>query len=121
MEELSTVYNRGFWGGYYLGKELGEWTDQEGSKATQKKVFLGQGIHYFPKAQVAHFKIESNSLKIGDKILITGPTTGVVESEIDSLMVDDQQCEEAKKGEEVTFKLNKVIRRSDKLYKIVPS
>jgi putative protease len=119
LEELSSVYNRGFWGGYYLGKDLGEWTDQAGSKATQKKVFLGQGIHYYPKAKVAHFKIESNSLKAGDKILITGPTTGVVESEIASLMVDDVLAEEAQKGDEVTFKLDQAIRKSDKLYKIV--
>ena len=121
VEELSTVYNRGFWGGYYLGKELGEWTNKEGSSATQKKVFLGQGIHYFPKAKVAHFKIESNSLQIGDKILITGPTTGVVESEIISLMVDDIESKEAKRGEECTFSLGQTIRKNDKLYKIVES
>ena len=119
VEELSTVYNRGFWGGYYLGKELGEWTDQEGSSATLKKVYLGQGIHYFPKAKVAHFRIESNSLKIGDKILITGPNTGVIESEIASLMVDDAAADEATRGQEVTFSLEQPIRKSDKLYKIV--
>jgi len=121
VDELSTVYNRGFWGGYYLGKEMGEWTNKEGSSATQKKVFLGQGLHYFPKAKVAHFKIESNSLQVGDKILITGPTTGVVESQIDSLMVDDIMTNEVKRGEECTFSLDHTIRKSDKLYKIVES
>lgn len=121
LEELSGVYNRGFWGGYYLGKDLGEWTDQPGSKATQKKVYLGLGLHYYPKARVAHFKIESNSLKVGDKVLITGPTTGVVESEITELMVDDILSEEANKGEECTFRLTQKIRKSDKLYKIIPA
>ena len=121
VEELSTVYNRGFWGGYYLGRELGEWTNQEGSSATQKKVYLGQGIHYFPRAKVAHFRIESNSLKVGDKILITGPVTGVIESEIIALMVDDKEVPEAVRGQEVTFQLEQSIRKSDKLYKMVPA
>ena len=119
MSELEKVYNRGFWGGYFLGKELGEWTDQAGSVATQKKVYLGKGIHYFPKAKVAHFKIETQKLSKGDHILITGPTTGVVESVVEELMVDDIPVEAANKEDEVTFPLNEKIRSSDKLYKIV--
>lgn len=121
MERLGTVYNRGFWSGYYLGQELGEFSEGDGSLATQKKVFLGKGIHYFPKAKIGHFKIEAFDLKVGDKILVTGPTTGVVETEVTELMVDDQPAEVAKKGDEVTFPIDSVIRSSDKLYKIVPN
>ena len=119
MENLNKVYNRGFWSGYYLGQKMGEWTKFSGSSATQKKIFLGKGIHYFPKSKVAHFKIESQSVKVGDQILITGPTTGVIESSIDSLRVDDKQVEEASRGDEITFPLEKTIRSSDKIYKLV--
>jgi putative protease len=83
MEALNTVYNRGFWSGYYLGQELGEWSDIPGSAATQKKVYVGKGTHYFPKAEVGQFKIEAYDIKIGDKILVTGPSTGAKEMIID--------------------------------------
>ena len=119
MDDLNKVYNRGFWSGYYLGQKMGEWTKSSGSSATQKKIYLGKGIHYFPKSKVAHFKIESQSVKLGDKILITGPTTGVIESSIDSLRVDDKPVEKASRGEEITFLLEKTIRSSDKIYKLV--
>ena len=121
MSKLETVYNRGFWGGYFLGQELGEWTDSSGSKATVKKVFLGKGMHYFSKAKIGQFKIEAQQLKVGDKVLITGPTTGVVETTIESMRVDDVDSDIAKRGSEVTFQIDEVIRSSDKLYKIVPS
>ena len=121
MSKLETVYNRGFWGGYFLGQELGEWTDSSGSKATVKKVFLGKGMHYFSKAKIGQFKIEAQQLKVGDKVLITGPTTGVVETTIETMRVDDVEAEVAKRGSEVTFMIDEVIRSSDKLYKIVPS
>ncbi|KAA3627470.1 MAG: U32 family peptidase [Bacteroidetes bacterium] len=121
MKELETVYNRGFWGGYYLGQKLGEWNDQAGSKATQKKVYLGKGVHYYKKPKVGHFKIEAHQLKAGDKILITGPTTGVIEMEVDELWVDEKIVPEAGRGADVTFGIDKVIRASDKLYKIVPT
>lgn len=119
MAELGKVYNRGFWGGYYLGKELGQWTDQSGSKATQKKVYLGKGLHYFPKAQIAHFKIESQKLSVGDRILITGPTTGTVETTVEEMLVDDLKVDTAVKENEVTFPLSQKIRASDKLYKLI--
>ncbi|MDN5204396.1 peptidase U32 family protein [Fulvivirgaceae bacterium BMA10] len=119
MNALDKIYNRGFWGGYYLGQELGEWTDTSGSKATQKKVYLGKGIHYFPKAKVGHFKIESQALTVGDKVLITGPTTGVIETEIASLQVDGQFVKSAGKEDECTFTLDQTIRKADKLYKLV--
>lgn len=119
MARLAKVYNRGFWSGYYLGQEMGEWTKKHGSSAQQKKVFLGKGIHYYPKAKVAHFQIDSYSLKVGDKVVIIGPTTGVVETEITELMVNSQAVEEATRGMDCTFPLDQLIRKSDKLYKLV--
>lgn len=119
MSELEKVYNRGFWGGYYLGQELGEWTDASGSQATQKKVFLGKGVHYFSNIEVAHFKIESQKLAVGDKILITGPSTGSLETTVQKLKVGDEEVEVAGKGDDVTFPLSQRIRSSDKLYKLV--
>jgi putative protease len=119
MEALNTVYNRGFWSGYYLGQELGEWSDIPGSAATQKKVYVGKGTHYFPKAEVGQFKIEAYDIKIGDKILVTGPSTGAQEMIIDEMFVNDLASEKATKGDDCTFKLPFRIRISDKLYKIV--
>jgi putative protease len=119
MEALNTVYNRGFWSGYYLGQELGEWSDIPGSAATQKKVYVGKGTHYFPKAEVGQFTIEAYDIKIGDKILVTGPSTGAQEMIIDEMMVNDLVSEKATKGDDCTFKLPFRIRMSDKLYKIV--
>jgi putative protease len=121
MTQLESVYNRGFWGGYFLGQELGEWTDSSGSKATVKKVFLGKGMHYFSKAKIGQFKIEAQQLKVGDNILITGPTTGVIETTIESMRVDDEAAEIAQRGSEVTFFVDQVVRASDKLYKVVPA
>lgn len=119
MGELEKVYNRGFWSGYYLGQKLGEWSDGPGSQATQKKLYIGKGMHYFPKANIAEFKIEAYDLKIGDKILITGPTTGVKELELTQMMVNDEKLDTAKKGDSCTIPLDFRIRLSDKLYKIV--
>jgi len=120
VTQLATVYNRGFWSGYYLGQKLGEWTTP-GSHATQKKIYLGKGHHYYPKAQVAVFKMEAFNLKVNDKILITGPTTGVVELTVTEMYVNDQPANEAKKGDEVSIKIDKKIRPADKLYKYVPA
>ena len=119
MEELSSVYNKGFWSGYYLGQKLGEWSKQHGSQATKKKVYLGKGVHYFPKPKVGHFKMEALELKVGDDVLITGPTTGVIEANVKELMVDKKKVNHAKKGEEFTMPIDHIIRPSDKLYKIV--
>ena len=119
MEELEKVYNRGFWSGYYLGQKLGEWSEANGSKATQKKVYVGKGMHYFPKTSIGEFKIEAYDLKIGDTVLITGPSTGVREFELTEMMVNDQQLDAATKGDSITIPLDFRIRQSDKLYKIV--
>ena len=121
MEELSRVYNRGFWSGYYLGQKLGEWSKKHGSQATEKKVYLGKGLHYFPKPKIGHFRMDALELKVGDRILITGPTTGVIETEVDELMVDKKPVKETRKGEEFTMPIDHIIRPSDKLYKIVAS
>lgn len=119
MEDLNTVYNRGFWSGYYLGQELGEWSDVSGSMATQKKVYIGKGTHYFPKANIGEFKIEAYDIKAGDTILITGPNTGAQEMTIESMFVNDVASDKATKGDLCTFKIPFRIRMSDKLYKIV--
>lgn len=121
MNELSKVYNRGFWSGYYLGQKLGEWSNVDGSQATQKKVYIGRGEHYFPKSQIAQFKIEAFDLNVGDTILITGPTTGAKEVELSEMMVNDESKSTAKKGDSCTIPLPFRIRRADKLYKIVAS
>ena len=119
MTELKKVYNRGFWSGYYLGQKMGEWSNVDGSKATQKKVYLGKGMHFFPKPSIGEFKIEAFDLSIGDSILITGPTTGVEEFELTEMMVNDERLDKAVKGDSVTIPLKFRIRPSDKLYKIV--
>ncbi|MFO8147883.1 MAG: U32 family peptidase [Bacteroidota bacterium] len=119
MEALSTVYNRGFWSGYYLGQKLGEWSNHNGSEATQKKIYIGKGTHYFPEAGVAEFKIEAYDIKKGDKILITGPSTGVEEVVIEDMFVNDLPFEKAIKGDNITLKLPFRVRMSDKLYKII--
>ncbi len=120
MSRLEKVYNKGFWSGYYLGQKMGEWSDQHGSHATIRKIFLGRGMKYYSKQGVGEFKIDSHSLKKGDQILITGPTTGVIEMEVEEIRVDYNAVDEAKKGDEVSFKVEK-IRPSDKLYKVVPA
>ncbi|WP_067146764.1 peptidase U32 family protein [Pseudotamlana agarivorans] len=119
MKTLETVYNRGFWSGYYLGQKLGEWSKGSGSHATQKKVYIGKGTHYFPKAEVGEFKIEAYNLNVGDTILITGPSTGAQEMQVDDMLVNDQKLSAGTKGDMVTLKLPFRIRQSDKLYKIV--
>ena len=119
MHELEKVYNRGFWNGYYLGQKLGEWSKESGSHATQKKVYVGKGVHYFPKANIGEFKIEAYDINVGDTILITGPTTGAEEMKIEEMFVNDIKDENASKGDSVTIPLNFRIRPSDKLYKIV--
>ncbi len=121
MKELEKVYNRGFWSGYYLGQKLGEWSDGSGSHATQKKVYVGKGVHYFPKSNIAEFKIEAYDIKVGDKLLVTGPTTGAKEFDLNEMMVSDERSEKAQKGDSCTIPLDFRIRLSDKLYKIVQS
>jgi len=119
MDELRTVYNRDFWGGYFLGQKLGEWTDTSGSVATQKKVYLGKGVHYYPHPKIGEFKIEAQQLNVGDKIMITGPTTGVLETTVTAIRVEDADVNVAKRGDQCTIPIESAIRSSDKLYKVV--
>ena len=119
MTEVEKVYNRGFWGGYYLGKKLGEWSDTYGSKATTKKVYLGKGVHFFPNINVGEFKIESHKLVKGDSLLVTGPTTGVMEFTANEIRVGNQPVDSVQRGASCSIKVPEKIRVSDKLYKIV--
>lgn len=119
MRELEKVYNRGFWSGYYLGQKLGEWSKGSGSNATQKKVYIGKGVHYYPKAKIGEFKIEAYDLNVGDTILITGPSTGAKEMQVDEMMVNTVRVGSGTKNDLVTIPLEFRIRPSDKLYKIV--
>jgi len=118
-ERLATVFNRGFWDGYYLGQKLGEWSSNYGSGATKRKIYIGKGLKYFSNLGVAEFLMETQSLKVGDEILITGPTTGAVTQIVDEIRVDLQPVEETVKGEKFSIKVNEKIRPSDKLFKLV--
>jgi U32 family peptidase len=118
---LSTVFNRGFWDGYYLGQTLGEWNTNYGSSATKRKVYIGKITNYFKKLNVAEIKLENGDLGKGDIILITGPTTGVVEYVADEIRVDLNMSEKAFKGEVCSIKTPDYLRRSDKVYKLVDS
>jgi len=117
--KLSTVYNRGFWDGYYLGRKLGEWSEIYGSKATKKKVYIGKCLNYFSKINVAEFIVETNTVEKGDEIIIIGPTTGVIETTMDEIRVDLKPTEKAIKGEKFSIPVNSVVRRADKLYKLI--
>lgn len=117
--QLATVYNRGFWDGYYLGRKMGEWNDSYGSKATEKKIFVASGIKYFTKLKVGEFKMESHSLKVGDKLMITSPTTGVLKVTLGEIRVNDMLVESVTKGDLFSIKTDQVIRPNTKLYKIV--
>ncbi|MBO4641730.1 MAG: U32 family peptidase [Bacteroidaceae bacterium] len=118
-ERLSRVFNRGFWDGYYQGQMLGEWNKQPGSIATQKKVYVGRGVKYFNRLQVAEFKIEAATLSVGDKILITGSTTGAFEAEVKEIRFDLKPVETAIQGQHISIPLDTKIRYNDKLYKMV--
>lgn len=118
-DRLASVFNRGFWNGYYLGQRLGEWSSKYGSGATKKKVYIAKGIKYFNGINVAEFEMESDALKVGDEILITGPTTGAVMQTIDEIRVDLESVKETIKGQRFSFKVKEKVRPSDRLYKMV--
>ena len=118
-ERLATVFNRGFWDGYYLGQRLGEWSEVYGSKATKKKVLLGKVTNYFTNLRVGEFKLESFDLGIGDEILIQGPTTGTLQMKVSEIRVDLQPVERVVKGILFSVPVPEKIRRGDKLYKWV--
>jgi putative protease len=119
-KRLAGVFNRGFWDGYYLGQRLGEWSDTHGSKATHKKIYVGRGTNYYDRIGVAEVVIETGSIAVGDQLVIIGPTTGVIETTISELRVDEKECRSAGKGERCSFPVDQIVRRSDKVYKLVP-
>lgn len=118
-ERLKAVFNRGFWNGYYLGQRLGEWSRNYGSEATERKVYAGKGIRYFNNIGVAEFLLEAAELSVGDKLLITGPTTGALFATLDEARVDLKPVQTVRKGERFSMKLDNRIRPSDKLFKII--
>ncbi len=118
-EKLASVFNRGFWDGYYLGQRLGEWSDNYGSLATKRKIYIGKCTNYFNNIQVAEFKLETQNLNKGDEIIITGPTTGVIQTEANEIRYELNPVEEAYKGQFISIPVDKKVRRQDKLYKVV--
>lgn len=118
-QRLASVFNRGFWNGYYLGQRLGEWSANYGSQATKRKIYLGKCTNYFSNIGVAEFKLETGNLKKGDTIIVNGPTTGVVETVVDEIRFEFESVEEGFKGERISVSVHEKIRRSDKLYKYV--
>ncbi|HID98582.1 MAG TPA: U32 family peptidase [Thermodesulfobacteriaceae bacterium] len=114
--ELSTVYNRGFSSGFFMGKPIDKWTDRHGSSATKQKEYSGVVTNYFKKIGVAEVKVESKSLRVGDRVLIQGPTTGIHSEVIEAMEVNHSRVEEAGKGASVAVKLNRLVRRNDRVY-----
>lgn len=116
---LSKVFNRGFWDGYYLGQKLGAWSHEYGSVAKEKKIFVGRVTNYFSKLGVVEIKPEASELLNNDKVIIIGPTTGVVETVAEGVRVDDKIVSKCPKGTKCSFKTPELVRRGDKLYRLV--
>ncbi len=119
VDRLKAVYNRGFWDGYYLGRKMGEWAEQHGSVATERKEYVGKVTNYFKKLKVVEIKIESGHLRSGDRISIQGPTTGIIDINIPEIRVDLKPVEKAIKGERCSISVDFFLRRADKIYKII--
>ena len=117
-ERLKTVFNRGFWDGYYQGQKLGEWNKHYGSCATEKKVYVGPVMKYFSKLGVAEIKVDATHFDKGDKLLITGPTTGAMYLDADLIMYDDHAVDRAEKGQRISIKVPDKVRPNDKFFKI---
>ena len=117
---LATVYNRGFWDGYYMGRKMGEWTENYGNQATKRKLYVGKVTNYFKKIGVAEIKVEANILQLNEEIKILGPTTGVYEDTVSEIRLDDGAVvTEAPKGSICSIKTSDILRRGDKVYKVV--
>lgn len=116
---LSTVFNRGFWDGYYMGQRLGEWSEVYGSKAMKKKVAIGRVVNYFSKLSVADIKMESGEVAVGEELLISGPTTGVVQVPVEMIHYELKPIEKAEKGMLISVKTPALVRRGDRVYKWV--
>lgn len=118
-QKLGSVYNRGFWDGYYLGRKMGEWTERYGSQATKRKIYVGRITNYFTKLGVAEIKMETQNLSLGEEIKIIGPTTGVYEDELSEIRVDLKKVNRTIKGEVCSIPVKSIIRRGDKVYKVI--
>ena len=118
-ERLASVFNRGFWDGYYLGQRLGEWNKNYGSNATVRKVYVGRGVKYYSRLGVAEFTCEACEFSVGDQLLITGPTTGVLYIEATEIRYDLQPVQTAHKGQHISIPVPAKVRPSDKLFKLV--
>lgn len=115
-ERLATVFNRGFWDGFYLGQPIGELTENYGSLATEKKVYTGKCLKYYSKLGVAEFLVQAQNFKLGEKLLITGPTTGAVYVTPEQILLDNVSVTDIEKGMDITFKVPEKVRENDKLY-----
>ena len=118
-ERLTKVYNRGFWDGYYLGRKTGEWTEDYGNQASVRKIYVGKVTNYYTNISVAEIRIETNAIKLEDEIKIIGPTTGVYEDVVSEIRVDLKKVNEAGKGDVCSIPVKELVRRGDKLYKVV--
>ena len=119
VERLRSVYNRDFWDGYYLGRKMGEWTKKYGSQATKTKLFIGTITNFFAKINVAEIRMETHELNVGDEIMIIGPTTGVYEDTVKEIRVDLEPVNQTVKGELCSIPAHDIVRRGDKVYKII--
>ena len=118
---LATVFNRGFWDGFYLGQPVGELTEDYGSRATEKKFYTGKCLKYYSKLGVAEFLVQAQNFKLGEKLLITGPTTGAVYVTPEKILVDEVEVSDIQKGMDITFKVPEKVRENDKLYVVRPT
>ncbi len=116
---LRAVFNRGFWDGYYLGRTMGEWTERYGSQATRRKQYAGRVTNYYSRLQVAEVRLESHGLSQGDVVMVTGPTTGVVEWTLEELHVEETPARAAAKGQVCSLRVPEPVRRGDKLFRLV--
>lgn len=120
LQQLETVYNRGFWEGYYLGRKFGEWTKHPGSAASQKKVYLGKATKYYPKIGIGEFLIEAGNIKPGDTLMVSGTEIGYMQTTLTTLRVNGDVAELALRGDKITFPVTDRVTHRDKLYKIIP-
>lgn len=118
-ERLASVFNRGFWDGYYQGQTMGEWTRNYGNKATEKKVLVGKVIKYFSRLGVAEISVEASEISVGEKILITGTTTGIMNFRADEIRYELEPVEKAEKGWRVSIPVPRKVRPNDKIYKLI--
>jgi len=118
-ERLASVFNRGFWDGYYLGQRLGEWNKNYGSNATVRKVYVGRGVKYYSRLGVAEFTCDAAEFSVGDHLLITGPTTGAMFLDATEIRYELQPVQTAHKGQHISIPVPAKVRPSDKLFKLV--